>query len=203
MKKTNRSSFLYFLRIFSNVIWYTAIGMSIIAFLLIAITFFSPEYVQDKIFVPIEFSIRDTNNLSLSNNLVINSDLYNITAADITYNSKDLYIIRGFLSYTFIILAGISLALFFWRKLLNSFEYESFFSKENRSMVNFFGWLLIVYSFLFSFINLFFKAFIDYRIHEDSLTSSFGHNLSINIFLIILGLLFILMSKIRCKSESR
>jgi len=203
VKKINKNSSLSFFKNTSNIAWYVAIGISIITFFILVMTFIYPEYAQDKISVPVEFSIKNTNHITLSNDLNKNSDLFTLIAADITYGSKDLFIIRGYLFYTFIIFVGICFALFFWRKIFNSIEHSRFFSKENRSMVNFFGWLLIVYSFLFGLINFFFKTFINYRMHKSPLLSSFGENPSINIFLIIFGFLFILISKIADQRESK
>ncbi len=192
-----------FFKNISNIAWYVAIGISTITFFILVMTFFYPDYAQDIISFPVEFSIRNTNHMTLSNDLSNNSDLFTLIAAEITYGSKDLFIIRGFLTYTFIIFAGICIALFFWRKIFYSIEHSLFFSMENRSMVKFFGWLLIVYSFLFGLINFFFKALINYRMRKSPLISSFGENPSINIFLIIFGFLFILISKIANRRESK
>lgn len=192
----SKNSFFSFFKNISNIAWYVVIGISIINSIILVMTFIYPDYTQDKISIPVKFNIRNTNHMTLINDLSKDADLFTLTAAEITYDTKDLFIIRGFLTYTLLILSGICIALFFWRKILNSIELSCFLSKENRSMLSFFGWLLIVYSPLLGLVNFFFKALINYRMHTSSLISSFGENPNINIFLILFGFLFILISKL-------
>jgi len=196
MKSKKDDLFFSILKIITNIVWYSGIGLGmIILFALIIITAF-PEYFQNKISFPIELNIKDFNMITLQGNLANNCELDSVTAARITYISKDLYIIRVLLLYYLIIILGICIALFFWRKVLIAFQGSRFFSKENRTIANYFGWLLILYFPLLCLTNQFFKALIDLRISKVSLVFSLYQELSIGIILIVLGFLMLFISRI-------
>ncbi|MFO7980768.1 MAG: DUF2975 domain-containing protein [Candidatus Aminicenantes bacterium] len=196
MKNKKNDPFFFIFKTITNIVFYlgAVLGVILVA-VLIALSVF-PEHFQGKISLPVNLDISDVNMTDLQVDPIDNLGIENKTTFQITYLTKDLFIVRVVLVYFFIIMVGVLIALFFWKKILTAYQKSTFFSKENRTMLNYLGWLLIVYFPLLCLMNLFFEALINLQLGEVSVSPSLCQGLDIGILLVVLGSVMIFMGKI-------
>jgi len=192
-KKNNPFSFVF--KTITNLVFYSGIVLAV--FLIVALIALSvfPDYFQDKISLPVHLDIKDTDSMAPRTALINNLGKEASLSFKVTCLTRDLFVIRVLLLYYFIIILGGLIALFFWKKILNTYQKPALFSRENSTLVRFLGWLLIVYVPLFYLINLFFESLVNLRISKASLDSSLSQGYHTGIFLVVLGSVILFMGK--------
>lgn len=195
MNKTKNRALISILKTLTDIIWYGCIFVGITTLLAVLISTAFPEAFQDKIYLPLELEIKEMNLISLSPNMDFNLNNNIITSVSFTYLAKDLFIVRILLMYYLVIIISTCIILFFWRKILASYKASTVFSKENGVMINFTGWLLILYAPLFWIIKELFKTFIAFKISDPAFKVNLFPEPIAGIFLIILGSLMLFLAE--------
>jgi len=195
MKNKKKDPFFFVLKTITDIVYYLSAVMAIFLIAaIITLSFFS-EFFQDKISLPVHLNVSDVSMTELQVESILNSGTKNIRVFQITYLTKNLTMVRILLLYYFIITAGILVALFFWKKILTSYQKSTFFSEENRTLVNYLGYLLIAYVPLYYLINLFFESLIDLKIAKISVTPSLSQGFDTGIMLVVWGSILLFIGK--------
>ena len=180
----------------TNIVYYSGAVLGIfLGALLIVISVF-PEYFQGKIFLPIDLNIHDLNEITSKVEFIDNIKREDITSYQITALSRDLFIVRLLMLYYTIIIVGVLMALFFWKKILTAFQKSNLFSPENRKTVHYLGWLLILYFPFFSLINHIFETLVNLQIGKSSVSYSLCQDWTVGLILVVLGFVILFMGKI-------
>jgi hypothetical protein len=196
MKNKKNDPFFFIFKTIINIVFYLGAVLGILLMAVLIVLSVIPEHFQGKIPLPVNLDISDVNVTDLRVDSIDNLGIENKTTFQITYLTKDLLIVRVVLVYFFIIMVGVLTALFFWKKILTAYQKSTFFSKENRTMLNYLGWLLIVYFPLLYLMNLFFEALINLQIGEVSVSPSLYQGYDIGILLAVLGSVMIFLGKV-------
>jgi hypothetical protein len=202
MKNKKNDSFLLIFKTITNIAFYLSAIFGVFLVVVLIAFIVIPDHFQGKIFLPVNLDINDVNVTASQVRSIDNLGRKNITAFRITYLTKNLSIIRLLLLYYFIIILGVLTALFFWKKILTSYQKSTFFSQENRTIVNCLGWLLIFYFPFFYLINLFFETLINLQIGNVLVSPSVCQVLDVGIILVALGSMVLFIGKIVNKGIS-
>jgi len=196
MKNKKNDLFFLIFNTITNIVYYSGAVLGIfLGVLLIVISVF-PEYFQGKIFLPMDLNIHDLNEITSKVEFIDNIKKEDITSYQITALSRDLFIVRLLMLYYTIIIVGVLMALFFWKKILTAFQKSNLFSPENRKTVHYLGWLLILYFPLFSLINHVFETLISLQIGMSSVSPSLCQDWTVGLILVILGSVILFIGKI-------
>jgi hypothetical protein len=195
MKNKKKDPFFFVLKTITDIVYYLSAFMALFLIVsIITLSFFS-EFFQDKISLPVHLNVSGASMTELQVEPILNTGAENITVFQITYLTKNLTLIRILLLYYFIITAGILVALFFGKKILSSYQRSTFFSQENRTLVNYLGYLLLAYIPLYYLINLFFESWIDLKTAKISVSPSLSQGFDIGIMLVVWGSILLFIGK--------